>query len=152
MTGRIYTMRCPVSNEIIYVGSTILSLRLRFGNHMSECKKGESKIHKHIRDTGIVPVVELVEEVHVSRESELRVIESYWIDQFRQWGFGIKNSMNNNPINFNKKYKSTPGVKCVKVDGLVIDRIREHVAMTGQTVYSFINMSITEELDRLYCV
>lgn len=49
--GKIYTVRCLINPELIYVGSCTQPLTKRFSGHKSDCKKGGSiSLYKHIID------------------------------------------------------------------------------------------------------
>lgn len=49
--GKIYTVRCLINPELIYVGSCTQPLTKRFSSHKSDCKKGSSiSLYKHIID------------------------------------------------------------------------------------------------------
>lgn len=49
--GKIYTVRCLINPELIYVGSCTQPLTKRFSGHKSDCKKGSSiSLYKHIID------------------------------------------------------------------------------------------------------
>lgn len=49
--GKIYTVRCLINPELIYVGSCTQPLTKRFSGHKSDCKKGASiSLYKHIID------------------------------------------------------------------------------------------------------
>ena len=41
--GKIYTIRCRTDDTLIYVGSTIQSLAVRWGGHKRSCKKEKEK-------------------------------------------------------------------------------------------------------------
>jgi hypothetical protein len=42
------------------------------------------------------------------------------------------------------------GRKTAKIDESVLDRVREHVKKTGQTVSGFMNVTLTEKLNELH--
>ena len=49
--GKIYTVRCLINPELIYVGSCTQPLTKRFSGHKSHCKRGGSgSLYKHIID------------------------------------------------------------------------------------------------------
>lgn len=49
--GKIYTVRCLINPDLIYVGSCTQPLTKRFSGHKSCCKKGASiSLYKHIID------------------------------------------------------------------------------------------------------
>lgn len=49
--GKIYTVRCLINPELIYVGSTTQLICKRFAAHKNNCKIGKSgSLYKHIID------------------------------------------------------------------------------------------------------
>lgn len=87
----IYTLSCPDTGCVKYVGKTIKSLNDRLSEHISECrKKIYNKRTNWIRSLvsiGKTPKIELLDQV-----SENWVLcEMYWISQFKTWGFELKN-------------------------------------------------------------
>lgn len=99
-TGRIYTLS-NVAGLIIYVGSTTLQAEHRLFNHISQSVSTSGKLYDYMRTTKEIPTVEVLEEVAYNDISELRKTENYWIDQMRQWGFGLLNVCHN--LNQSKK-------------------------------------------------
>jgi len=75
----IYTLSTNV-NEIFYVGATRKTLKERFYGHgcllkSMNLKKADVKI----------------EEIETCNNSIARYVELYWINQFKSWGFNLKN-------------------------------------------------------------
>jgi len=77
ITGRIYIIRSP-NTEMVYVGSTILSLKRRFAMHIYDLKKEKRTSSYLILEKGNA-YIELLEEVGVESERELEMIEQKWI-------------------------------------------------------------------------
>lgn len=96
ITGRIYVVRSPNTN-MVYVGSTTLSLKKRFDMHLSDwryySKSKRCTYSKLIIDEGEA-YIELLEEVQVESVRELEMIEQQWLDKTP------------NTINKNKAYIS----------------------------------------------
>lgn len=80
---KIYTLRCPFTNKIYYVGATVSALRIRVVNHY--CQPTTKLIHKE----GLHPIIELVERID---PKEAYDAELFWINQFIAWGFPLENS------------------------------------------------------------
>lgn len=83
--GCIYTISCPITKKVIYVGKA-LCIKQRSAVHIS-CN-GFTPIAKYInilRDAGLKPVFEVLEDAYDSKT------EYYWIEQMRQWGFKLLN-------------------------------------------------------------
>ncbi len=79
LSGKIYSIRSP-NTEMVYVGSTIVSLKQRFAKHVYDWK---TKTHSYtsylILEKGDA-YIELIEEVEVESERELKILEQVWID------------------------------------------------------------------------
>jgi len=161
MIGKIYTMTCPVTHDIIYVGSTVQPLKVRLSLHLNDSKNSNSPLKKYIRDMNIVPSMELIEEIDVLTENQLRIVEYYWIDQFRQWGFRLKNMTHNkshkyvkvpffrgevlrNPVNVSRE--SFQALKILaKKGGYIMSRVADEAIkdrvkdLTGMDVFELID-------------
>lgn len=88
---KIYTLSCPIFNDVRYVGKTIESLEKRFNRHMS-CAKIEKSYKANwinsLLKINQKPIIELVDECNVDN---WEIIERYWIAQFKAWGFKLTN-------------------------------------------------------------
>lgn len=85
----IYTLSCPITFVVKYVGKTT-NVRLRYNQHVSD-KRQMSLVKswiKSLKKTGLTPIMEVVDECN---NDNWRLMESYWICQFRTWGFELKN-------------------------------------------------------------
>lgn len=76
--GRIYIIRSP-NTEMVYVGSTTLSLKERFVIHISGWRYNQHCSSHLVLDEGEA-YIELIEEVEVESERELAMLEQQWID------------------------------------------------------------------------
>lgn len=87
----IYSLKCPISNTIRYIGKTIESLEKRLNRHIGDIKKSNHRVNwiKSLLIKGLKPEIELLEEVHID---DWIVAEKYWINLFRFWGFDLVNS------------------------------------------------------------
>lgn len=86
---KIYTLICPITSDVKYIGKTIKPLDKRLSEHKSDLR-GNNKRKNWIRKLakiGLQPEIALVEEV----DSDWEFWERYWICQFRAWGFDLKN-------------------------------------------------------------
>jgi hypothetical protein len=85
----IYTLSCPETKEIRYVGKTC-NLKSRYSNHINKFYNNhKSNWIKSLLSKGLKPIMEVIEEV----EDELNweMLEIYWIAQFKAWGFDLTN-------------------------------------------------------------
>jgi hypothetical protein len=83
MKGFIYKLISPSHQELVYYGSTITSLSIRFSQHKSNYR---TKSNKTTTANTIVCyddcVIELVEEIEYIDTKELRKREGYYINNF----------------------------------------------------------------------
>jgi hypothetical protein len=90
-TVGIYILIDPLTNDVKYVGKTI-NIAKRLNRHISESKK-TTKSHKKawiksLLKRGLEPIIEVIDEV---LEEDWKFWESYWIEQFKCWGFNLTN-------------------------------------------------------------
>jgi len=86
----IYTLSCPFSGAIKYVGKTVKPLNKRLGDHIGDVKRTVNKRTnwvKSILRRGEKPIIEGIETVYDGWQDA----EIYWIAQLRAWGFSLKN-------------------------------------------------------------
>lgn len=85
-TYKIYGLRCPIKQEIRYVGKTISPLRKRLRDHISEAlRKTEGFSYKQnwirkLNSQNLKPTIELIEEC---QEENWQEREMYWISVFQ---------------------------------------------------------------------
>lgn len=88
-TPKIYTLCCPLTGEVRYVGKTHFSLTERLAKHLISFENNRrTQWIKSLGSQGMKPIIELVEVVE---EGDWVSAEQYWIEQFRQWGFELLN-------------------------------------------------------------
>lgn len=150
MIGYIYTLSCPKSNTVIYVGSTMNSIEHRAAQHVSDSKIYNYPILKYIRNNGIVPIIEVIEECKVKNRKSLYEIENYWIDQFRQWGFKLHNhSGNHSVVDSSFCDDVIEPFKSVKISRSTYNKLLDHKRSSGVPVAAFIDISVEEEFKRI---
>ena len=79
MIGRVYIMR---SGDLVYIGSTTLSLNRRMYHHKSDAKLGHNKSSRALFQTGLPVTIELLEEVEIEDKNDrkLREREQHYMD------------------------------------------------------------------------
>lgn len=92
--GMIYVIYGRNKNDIIYVGSTT-NLFNRYRGHSMLISKGYEPVYEYLRDNKLSVSMMIIEEYYNITVKELNNHEKYWIEQFRQWGFPIKNIRHN---------------------------------------------------------
>lgn len=96
---KIYSLSCPVSNEVKYIGKTVKTLHRRLYSHLYTAHektvtgkwKNDYLLVRWVRkmcSMGLKPIIELVEECE---ESNWQEVESFYISYFRFLGFKLKN-------------------------------------------------------------
>lgn len=87
MSVNIYSLRNPITNEIIYVGKTIYALNYRLNHHytkLHECQKGKrnyTPLFKYLENLLPTKVtIELIEEVE---DSEQNYKERNYINEYK---------------------------------------------------------------------
>lgn len=93
MKTYIYTLECPITNEIRYVGKTI-DINKRYYQHISLSKLKKIK-NKHLSNwiltlanKQVLPKIEIIDETD---SIDWEWLEQYWISQFKTWGFRLVN-------------------------------------------------------------
>ncbi len=78
-TSKIYVWFCPLTDSAVYVGKTSMLMARRWSNHKNQAlrKPKTPKEHwlKNILELGMMPRIEVLEEVSVEESSER---ETYW--------------------------------------------------------------------------
>lgn len=88
----IYTLIDPIDKKIKYVGKT-KDLKDRLQRHMSpvnlkELWTSKNKWLLYLKNQKLKPIMEVIDEGDSENIDDL---EKYWISQFKQWGFKLKN-------------------------------------------------------------
>lgn len=90
----IYTLSDPRTNNIRYIGKTN-NLIKRFNKHINESKLSTKSYKKswinQLLKLNLKPIIEVIDIVPVN---EWVFWETYWISQFRTWGFNLVNNTN----------------------------------------------------------
>lgn len=87
---KIYTLSCPITGEIKYVGKTIQLLEDRLRMHIYETKRTSNKRTNWIKSLlakDLKPIISLLEEVGENWAER----EQYWIAHYRSLGCNLKN-------------------------------------------------------------
>lgn len=92
-TTYIYTLTDPETNMIRYVGKAN-NIKQRYSAHLNRARKHQ--IHKKnwiasLREKKLKPIIEIVDIVPIK---DWIFWETYWISQFKTWGFNLINYTN----------------------------------------------------------
>ena len=92
MTTFIYILQNPVTLETKYIGKSN-NPKKRFSHHCSVGYKSNNKTGnwlKSLKKLNLKPIMTIIDET----EDNWQDLESYWIGQFRTWGFNLTNHTN----------------------------------------------------------
>lgn len=87
----IYSLSDPKTGVVKYIGKTSKTLTERMRSHIKDAKRKNNKRTawiKSILKLGLNPIIEVIDEVPVE---DWQFWEIYWIEQFKAWGFKLKN-------------------------------------------------------------
>lgn len=92
MTTQIYTLSCPTTHEIRYVGKTAVDLNKRYAQHIYQWKRSKKLTHLNswimsLSKSNLKPTITLLDSVN----GEWEWLEKYWISQLKTWGFNLTN-------------------------------------------------------------
>jgi len=86
---KIYTLSCPITNNIKYVGITKNSLSKRLSQHLAEKRNNKRKSWiLNLRNKNLIPSMELLDEVS---DNEWKDEEKFYISYFKFLGFDLVN-------------------------------------------------------------
>lgn len=90
----IYLLRCPITQEVKYIGATNRDLIKRQKEHLFEFCHGAKRkwIDKLKRKHGRLPIIEEIDSV---LENERDYWEKFYIQLFKNWGFDLVNTVHN---------------------------------------------------------
>jgi hypothetical protein len=84
----IYSLSCPYTKKVKYIGKTTGSLESRLSGHNVTTDSRVSKWARKLFMRGRKPIIEIIDIVSWS---ESNYWERYWIHQFIAWGFDLLN-------------------------------------------------------------
>lgn len=85
----IYTLSHPETLEIRYIGVTN-NIKIRYKNHINPYGNTHKECWvKSLLKQGLKPIISIIDEF--STHEEAYEFESYWIQQFKTWGFNLVN-------------------------------------------------------------
>jgi len=101
INGYIYGLRCPLSNEIRYIGQTRRELNVRLKNHLYEKRHNPHKINwiKKLEKMNLKNniTIELLEKCSIEHLNEK---EKYWIEFFKNKGNKLVNLTDGGDTNY----------------------------------------------------
>lgn len=86
----IYTLECPITNEVRYIGQTN-NIKGRYNKHLCSAKNPQSYSQcwiKSILDNGNKPVIKILDN---DIFCDIDVLEKMYIGLFKTWGFNLTN-------------------------------------------------------------
>lgn len=146
MIGYIYSLECINTGAIIYIGCTTRPLEKRFTAHKSAIKSSNGGVYEYIRANSLDVKIDIIERIKYKNKIKLLEAEEFWIEQFRQWGFPLKNKYNSNPKEI--KIRNPLGNGSIAIDPEVLNEAREFCKRTGRFLQGFINNALREKLEK----
>jgi hypothetical protein len=93
----VYTLSCPLTGNIFYVGATRCDLKVRLSHHMCTTEgKAKTSLIAEIKAKGLKPLIEPLEYCYSHKS--VADAEQFWITQLSAFGFKLCNHKN-------KKYR-----------------------------------------------
>jgi len=116
----IYILKCPITDQIRYVGQTSQKLEKRFSNHIWESRRKKKKYsHKEnwirkLSRMGLEPKIEKIENIEMDLDFVIER-EKFWISKFKKSGIELLNatdggeySSNNVTVKFDMSGEKNP--------------------------------------------
>ena len=105
MKAYIYTLACPTTNNVVYVGETQHPL-LRFNMHLGQ-QQTISVVRdwiSYLKEIKLTPLMNVIDTV---QDTEADYWERFYIHLFRSWGFDLLNFTTHSTFNphYNKAIK-----------------------------------------------
>ncbi len=127
MKGYIYSL--SDENGVFYIGCSTQP-ELRAKAHKNSSRYFDEKLNRFIEYDSFEFKMEIVDEINFKFRQELIELEDYWINQFKQWGFKLKNTLFRKNLNHHKTpsdilnllKKSSPHInpyRTIESDGFV---------------------------------
>lgn len=92
MKGYVYALASKQEDKIYYIGSSI-NPQLRLTQHMCYYRIMDEKTLDYIPSDKKDFILSIIEELDFTERKELLDAEIFWIHQFYQWGFTLKNNI-----------------------------------------------------------
>lgn len=118
----IYTLSCPITKEVKYVGKSKNPKRRYYQHIYEKTVTYKNNWIKSLQAKGLKPILDVIDEYDC--EKECFKAEVYWISQFKTWGFKLANLSNGgegySDIKYNIKGQLSPKAKITNEKALVI--------------------------------
>lgn len=89
MNCSIYTLSCPITSEVIYVGQTTQDLKIRLSNHLNDkANKLKFDYISKLKKRKAKPIISLLE---VCSLKDANKSEQNWIDYYKKLGIHLLN-------------------------------------------------------------
>ena len=141
----IYYLKSPINGEIRYIGKTTeKDFRKRYISHMFEGRNTKYKTHKSrwIRSILLQDKEVIMEEVdRISYTSNWEWLESFWISQFKTWGFNLLNMTDGGEGNQNQQFSE----ECIQKRNNKLKGLRRTKEQCERISKSKIGIPITKE-------
>jgi len=92
---KIYTISCPLTNQVRYIGKTKEKLEVRLKSHIRSTKQYNHLMStwiKSLLSNNLLPIIEELDECESNDDANR--LECMYIGLFKTWGFNLKNMTN----------------------------------------------------------
>lgn len=138
--ANIYSLTCPQTQKIIYVGQTKGWLKYRLSHHISQSKTHGGPLYKYIRENDIIPEINSLEFIDSDDKNILDIAENKWILKFISEGVAILNIQT-------KIEKSIP----ISIYSDTLNMVKECIKyIPGMTISRFVDEAAKEKLKTIY--
>lgn len=88
---KVYVLKCPLSNEVRYVGQTVKLLSRRYSYHINDKDRTyKTNWINSLKKQGLLPIIELLEICQSKKMLNER--EKYYIKHFKNIGYKLTNT------------------------------------------------------------
>lgn len=92
---KIYTIICPETLQVKYIGKSKRKLKYRLTEHIKMAKHKNTLLGTWIKSLNNKNLIPIIEELDIANNEEIaNILEIMYIGLFKSWGFKLKNMTN----------------------------------------------------------
>lgn len=139
----VYTLAHPITNEIRYIGKTNRLIQTLSRHFRDKKLTYKTSWIKSLKRQNFKPVIEVLEEF--DNELESYQAETYWIRQFRAWGFRLVNSYISNDDSYPTAYRGEKNAnsKITKEIAFKIKNLLYNTELFNSQIAKQLNVSVS---------
>ncbi len=89
---KIYTINCPITNTVKYIGKTKQKIEKRLQQHINNIKRSNTKLSTWIKSLKKQNLLPIIEEIDITYDNNhANILEIMYIGLFRSWNIDLKN-------------------------------------------------------------